>query len=82
MRRRLEPAADRVQGKEKYAVEHGFENAFEEPRRYNDFSAKGNTATLRLSPGRPPNLRGVRLMRGKPWKGNGRALSRSSPRRR
>lgn len=43
MRRRLEPAADRVQGKQKYAIEHGFENAIEEPRRYNDFSARTNT---------------------------------------
>ena len=49
MRRRLEPAADRVQGKEKYAVEHGFENAIEEPRRYNDFSAKGKYPLLCVS---------------------------------
>jgi hypothetical protein len=44
-------AADSVQGEKKSAVEHGFENAIEAPRRYNDFQRTATTPlTLCLSP--------------------------------
>src|SRR6266849_6613301 len=44
-------AADSVQGKKKSALGHGFENAIEAPRRYNDFQRTATTPlTLCLSP--------------------------------
>jgi hypothetical protein len=45
-------AADSVHGKKKSAVGHGFENAIEAPRRYNDFQRTATIPlTLCLSPG-------------------------------